>query len=275
MSKKTIVVAVVNQKGGTGKTTTCENLGVALAKEGKNVLLVDTDPQSSLTEGFCSSVAQEAKYNLADIMNGIMNGKPVNSQETILHHSQGIDVVISSVELSGVEFDLINVKNREKILGIYLDDVKSNYDYVLLDCNPSLGVLPINALAAANEVLIPVQSHFADAKGMEHLLRSINRVQLKMNPKLKISGILLTMVEPRTNYAKSVSETIRNVYGAKIKVFESSIPRSIRAAETGGTSMSIFEHDPKGKVAEAYRKLAKEVIESGEKKHQRNIEQLR
>lgn len=218
MSHKTTVMAVVNQKGGTGKTTTCENLGVGLAKEGKKVLLVDTDPQASLTISLGYPRPDDLDITLSDMMAKVMQERPIEQGEGILHHKEGIDLMPSNIELSGLEVSLVNAMSRETILKQYLDTVKQNYDYVLLDCMPSLGMLTVNALAASDNVIIPVQAQYLSAKGLEQLLQTINKVRRQINPKLKIEGILLTMVDSRTNYAKDISALIRDTYGTKLKV---------------------------------------------------------
>ena len=193
MSKKATIIAVVNQKGGTGKTTTTENLGVGLALEGKKVLLVDTDPQASLTVSLGNPCPDELSPTLSDLMGKIMVESPIAPGEGILHHPEGVDLVPSNIELSGMEVALVNAMSRETILQQYLDTVKQNYDYILLDCMPSLGMLTVNALAAADNVLIPVQAAYLPAKGLEQLLGTINKVKRQINPKLRIEGILLTI----------------------------------------------------------------------------------
>ena len=275
MSHKTTVMAVVNQKGGTGKTTTCENLGVGLAKEGKKVLIVDTDPQASLTISLGYPRPDDLDITLSDMMAKVMQERPIEQGEGILHHKEGIDLMPSNIELSGLEVSLVNAMSRETILKQYLDTVKQNYDYVLLDCMPSLGMLTVNALAASDNVIIPVQAQYLSAKGLEQLLQTINKVRRQINPKLKIEGILLTMVDSRTNYAKDISALIRDTYGTKLKVYKTDIPRSVRAEEISAEGKSIFEHDPKGKVADAYRVLTKEVLDNAEKKRKRQLDQLR
>ena len=265
MSKKATIIAVVNQKGGTGKTTTTENLGVGLALEGKKVLLVDTDPQASLTVSLGNPCPDDLSPTLSDLMGKIMMENPITPDEGILHHPEGVDLVPSNIELSGMEVALVNAMSRETILRQYLDTVKQNYDYILLDCMPSLGMLTVNALAAADNVLIPVQAAYLPAKGLEQLLGTINKVKRQINPKLKIEGILLTMVDSRTNYSKDISNLIRESYGGKLKVYKTDIPRSVRAEEISAEGTSIFKHDPKGKVAEAYKILTKEVLNNAEK----------
>lgn len=275
MAKKATVMAVVNQKGGTGKTTTTENLGVGLAMEGKKVLVVDTDPQASLTISLGYPVPDELPITLSDLMAKVMLEKPIDPGEGILHHPEGIDLMPSNIELSGLEVSLVNAMSRETILRQYLDTVKPNYDFILMDCMPSLGMLTVNALAAADNVLIPVQAAYLPAKGLEQLLQTINKVRRQINPKLKIEGILLTMVDSRTNYAKDISNLIRENYGGKLKVYKTDIPRSVRAEETSAEGTSIFKHDPKGKVADAYRVLTKEVLSNAEKRRKHQLEQLR
>lgn len=275
MSKKATVVAVVNQKGGTGKTTTCENLGVGLAMEGKKVLVVDTDPQASLTISLGYPVPDELSPTISDMMGKIISDQPISPGEGILHHPEGIDLMPANIELSGMEVSLVNTMSREKVLKQYLDTVKQDYDFILLDCMPSLGMLTVNALAAADNVLIPVQAAYLPAKGLEQLLQTINKVRRQINPKLKIEGILLTMVDSRTNYSKDISNLIRENYGGKLKVYKTDIPRSVRAEEISAEGTSIFKHDPKGKVAEAYRVLTKEVLANAEKKRKHQLEQLR
>ncbi len=275
MAKKGTVTAVVNQKGGTGKTTTCENLGIGLAMEGKKVLLVDTDPQASLTISLGYPMPDRISPTLSDLMKKIVSDQPIESGEGILHHPEGVDLVPANIELAGMEVSLVNVMSRESVLKQYLDSVKKEYDFILLDCMPSLGMLTINALASADNVIIPVQAQYLPAKGLEQLLQTVNKVKHQINPKLRIEGILLTMVDSRTNYAKDISALIRENYGGKLKVYQTDIPRSVRAEEISAEGKSIFRHDPKGKVAEAYRVLTKEVLQNAEKRRKRQLEQLR
>ena len=260
IAKKATVIVVTNQKGGVGKSTTCENLGIGLAMEGKKVLLVDTDPQGSLTISMGWQQPDELPTTLSTLMQKAMNDQPIQPGEGILHHAEGVDLIPANIELAGLEVALVNSMNREKMLKQVLESAKREYDYILLDCMPSLGMLTINALAAADTTLIPVQAQYLSAKGLEQLLQTVGKVRRQTNPKLKIEGILLTMTDSRTNYGKQIDTLIRQAYGSKIKVFDQTIPRSVRAAETSAAGKSIFQHDPKGKVAEAYQSLAREVL---------------
>lgn len=274
MSKAT-VMAVVNQKGGTGKTTTCENLGIGLAREGKRVLLIDTDPQGSLTIALGHSRPDDLPVTLADLMAKVMQDQPLAPKEGILSHEEGVELVPANITLSGLEVSLVNAMSRETVLKQYLETVKDRYDFILLDCMPSLGMLTVNALAASDQVLIPVQANYLSAKGLEQLLQTVNKVKRQINPKLRIEGILLTMVDYRTNFAKEISTLIRDTYGGRLKVYDADIPRSVRAAEISAEGVSIFKHDPGGKVAEAYRSLTKEVMANAEKRRKHQLDQLR
>lgn len=272
---KAVVIAVVNQKGGTAKTTTCENLGIGLANEGKKVLLVDIDPQGSLTIALGNKRPDDLPVTLADLMMKVMMEQPINVKEGILTNEEGVDLVPANITLSGLEVSLVNTMSRERVLKEYLDTVRKDYDYIILDCMPSLGMLTLNALAAADQLIIPVQSDYLSAKGLEQLLGTVAKVRRQINPKLKIEGILLTMVDSRTNYAKEISKLIRDTYGGKLKIYDVDIPRSVRAAEISAEGKSIYKHDPGGKVAAAYRTLTKEVLANDEKRRKLKLEQLR
>ncbi len=272
---KPVVMALVNQKGGTGKTQSTENLGIGLAAEGKKVLLIDLDPQGSLTISLGYPRTDEIPVTVKDIMGKVLNEQRIEPGEGILHHKEGVDLLPANIELSGMELSLVNYMSREKVLKEYIDSVKANYDYVLIDCMPSLVMLTVNALAAADQLVIPVQAQYLSAKGLEQLLQTVSKVRRQINPKLKIDGILLTMVDNRTNYAKDISNLIRETYGTKLKVYKTEIPHSVRAAEISAEGKSIYAHDPKGKVAEAYRELTKEVLKNGERARKHSAEQLR
>nr|WP_297708266.1 ParA family protein [uncultured Butyrivibrio sp.] len=275
MSHRANVTAIVNQKGGTGKTCSTENLGVGLAMEGKKVLLIDLDPQSSLTISLGYPRSDELYPTISTMIDRILNEQPIGNREGILSHPEGVDLMPANIELAGTEMSLANVISREKILKQYIDTVNKQYDHILIDCSPSLGMLTVNALCAADNCLIPVQAQYLSAKGLEQLLGTISKVKRQINPKLKIEGILLTMVDGRTNDARMISDLIRETYGSKIRVFDSDIPHSVRAAEISAEGKSIFAHDPGGKVAAAYKNLTKEVLSDGEKRRQHQLSQLR
>lgn len=270
------VIALTNQKGGVGKTTTAVNLGVCLSKQGKKVLLVDADAQANLTMSLGYPRPDDLPISLATMMQDIIDDKPFDVQKGIMHHSEGVDLLPSNIELSGLEVRLINAISRERVLTTCINEVKKNYDYVLIDCMPSLGMLTINALAAADSVVIPTQPHYLSAKGLELLLRSVSKVRRQINPHLRIDGILMTMVMPRTNISKEVTALVRSAYGQNIKVFDAQIPHSIRAVEATAEGKSIFAYDKGGKVAAAYEQFGKEVADIGDKqKKQHRADRIR
>ena len=275
MAKKAKVISVVNQKGGTGKTTTTENLGIGLAMEGHRVLLIDMDPQGSLTISLGYPRPDDMYPTISDVLGDVINESLIDPKEGIIQHREGIEFIPGNIELSGLEVSLVNIMSRETVLKQYLEHIKKDYDYILLDCMSSLGMITMNALVAADSVLIPVQAQYLSAKGLEQLLQTIGKVRRQINQRLKIDGIVLTMVDNRTNYSKEISALVRDVYGGNIRVFNTDIPHSVRAAEISAEGKSIFEHDPKGKVAEAYRELTKEVIAIEEKKRKHQLGFLR
>jgi len=256
----TKIIAIANQKGGVGKTTTCANLGIGLAQEGKRVLLIDSDPQGSLSISLGFHQPDTLDTTLSDVMSSVLMDRPFQPDWGILRHDEGVSLMPANIELSGMEVALVNAMSRETVMRQYLNIVKRDYDYVLIDCMPSLGMLTVNALAAADSVLIPVQAQYLSAKGLEQLLQTVSKVRRQINPKLKIEGILLTMANSRTNFGKEISALLRDTYGSKIRIFDTDIPHSVRAAEISAEGKSIFAHDPKGKVAAAYRKLTQEVM---------------
>ena len=257
------VIAVAMQKGGCAKTSVSLNLGIGLARAGKKVLLIDNDPQGNLTASLGYEEPDDMSDTLASVMMKIINEEPIEPGYGILHHQEGIDLIPGNIELSGLEVLLANVMSRENILKEYIDQIKDQYGYIIIDCMPSLGMITINALACADAVLIPVQAAYLPVKGLEQLIKTIARVKKKLNPKLVIEGILLTMVDTRTNYAKDIVDLVHESYSASINVFDVEIPLSVRAAEISAEGSSIYDYDPKGKAASAYHSLTKEVLNNG------------
>ena len=254
------IIAIVNQKGGVGKSTTAVNLGAGLARYGKKVLLIDADSQANLTEMLGWQQPDELTPTLATVLESVVSDRPILSQAGILHHEEGMDLLPANIELSGLEVSLVNTMSRETVLRTYLQSVKSLYDYILVDCSPSLGMLTLNALTAADQLIIPVQAHYLPVKGLEQLLRTVNKVQRQLNPSLKISGILMTMVDGRTNFSREVSQLVRSAYGKAIRVFDTEITRGIRAAEMSAEGVSIFRFEPSSSVAKANERFTKEVL---------------
>ena len=263
------VIAITNQKGGVGKTTTTFNLGVALAKQGKRVLVVDVDPQSNLTTYAGWYDENELKYTLTDLMEQSMNDDEIKTKECILHHKENVDLIPSNLSLSALENSLTYAMSREYTLRNCLSSIKEDYDYILLDCQPSLGMLTINALASANSVIIPVQSEYFALRGMADLFKIINKVRRQINPTLKIEGALITLVDSRTNLPKEIETQLKDNYGSILKLFNTQIPRAVKTAESTSSGGSVFTYDKSGTVANAYSSFAKEVLNDG-KEHTKN-----
>ena len=254
------VIAVAMQKGGCAKTSVSLNLGIGLARAGKKVLLIDNDPQGNLTASLGYEEPDDMSDTLASVMMKIINEEPIEPGYGILHHQEGIDLIPGNIELSGLEVLLANVMSRENILKEYIDQIKDQYGYIIIDCMPSLGMTTINALVAATSVLIPVPAAYLPVKGLCQLIKTISMVKKRLNRKLTIEGILLTMVDFRTNYAKDIAALVQKTYGSQIAIFKNVIPMSVKAAETSAEGISIYTHCPKGKVSMAYMNLTQEVM---------------
>lgn len=271
------VIAIANQKGRyvpvahvqrrpkrerrrVGKTTTVFNLGIGLARQGKKVLVIDADAQGNLTSCMGVSEPDRLEDTLASIMNTLAEDGQVEPHFGIREHEENVSFLTGNIGLASVEVALVNVMGREGILKGYISLVAPHYDFILLDTMPSLGMITVNALAAADSVLIPCQTQYLPLKGLQELITSIMKVKQKLNPKLGFEGILLTMVDARTTFVKDIMALVHENYGRHIPIFEKYIPLSVRVAETAAEGKSIFLHDPKGKAADAYARLTEEVL---------------
>jgi len=257
------IIAIANQKGGVGKTQTAFCLGVGLARLGHKVLMCDMDPQGHLSMCLGATRADELEHTTTEAMFSIIDDTEKINPEDYIMTSEGVDFIPSDIRLSGLDIMLVNTEQRESILKFLLEDIATEYEFVVIDTSPSLGMLTINTLVAANSVIIPVQVENFSVKGMQLLLQSITRLQKRLNPGLTIDGILFTMVDHRTNISERVIKEVTQEYGNSFRIYSTQIPRTVSATKSSSESKSIFLYDPKGNLAEAYGNFAKEVAACG------------
>ena len=265
------VIAVTNQKGGVGKTTTTENVAIGLARNGCNVLIVDFDPQGDLTSCLGWKNNDSLEHSVSSMLDDYINDNDINYESLILHHEEHVDLIPANIELADFEMRLVSAINREQTLSNCIEPLRNQYDYIFIDCPPSLGMLTVNALSAADEVLIPVQTQYLPAKGMTKLLQTVGKVQRKINSNLKITGIVMTLADLNTNLTKSTIETIRESFGKNIRVFDTIIPKATKASEASISGKSIYAYAKDSKVALAYANLTKELINNQKVKHKEEL----
>lgn len=257
-----MIVAIANQKGGVGKTTTAINLAVYLGKLGKRILLVDLDPQSNLTSGI-GFISNEDSINpiyegLSKSIYDVLDGKANIKEVFVVTKYENVHLIPASIDLAGAEIELVNTMSRETILKNALDEVKSEYDYIFIDCPPSLGLLTVNALVASSQVFIPVQCEYFALEGLGQLINTIKLIKKRLNSTLEIGGVIMTMYDIRTNLSKQVANELTKFFGDK--VFETIVPRNVRLSEAPSHGKAIIEYDPRSQGALAYESLAREII---------------
>jgi len=252
-------IACVNQKGGVGKSVTSTNLGVGLARHGNRVLIVDCDSQASQTVSL-GWREDELPVTLATLFALQLERKPCDPREAILHHAEGVDLLPSSIALSGLELRMVNATSREALLRKLLAPLKAEYDFIVLDCPPTLGMITVNALAAADSLIVPVQPEFLSVVGMTQLFDTVAEIREDINPGLKVDGVLITLANMRTVLARNSVEAIRAAYGGNLRIYPEAIPYSVKVKEASGVGQSVFAYEPDGKAAVAYESLVKEVL---------------
>lgn len=256
-------ITIFNQKGGTGKTTTALNLGYVLADKGNRVLLLDFDPQSNLTMCFGVDRPDELETTIFDLMTCIIEERKIPELEKCVLKFGDLDIIPCNIQLSAIEMSLVNVMSREIILKMLIENFKAEYNYIIIDCMPALGMLTINALAACDSVVIPATAQYLSAKGLELLLQTIARVKKRINPNIRVDGILLTMINDRTKLTKEIVNLMDEAYSEYLKIFDTRIPVSIKVGEANFRYKSVMEYDPRSKVALAYKDFGKEYLSYG------------
>ena len=256
------VISVVNQKGGTAKSALAVNLSVGMAREGKRVLLIDADPQADASASLGIRDTDESNETLSELFGEILNDEPVLDLH-IVHQEEGIDVIPSNIDLAGMEVILVNAMSREYVLKQVVDKARDSYDAIIIDTMPSLGMLTVNSLAAADEVMIPVEASYLPIKGLQKLLQTVGRMKKQINPGLSVGGIVFTMVDARTCEARENMEILREGYGGTVKIFDTYIPASVRMKECCKEGQSIYTYAPNSRVAKAFENLTKEVLKNG------------
>lgn len=254
------VIAITNHKGGVGKTTTAVSLAAGLTRRGERVLVIDSDPQANFTISVGDTEPQEIEITLKTVYEDIISGSMDDPEKYIRHSEEGFDYIPANLDLAAAEMQLTGCAGKELRLSTYINAVRDMYTVILIDCNPSLGVLTQNAMIAARRVLIPVQAQYLAVKGLEGIIQTVFMVREIFQIVIEFEGILITMVDGRTNNSKYICSSIHEMYGEDIRVFDTSIPMSVRASETAGEGLSIYKYDPQGKVTLAYENLVKEVM---------------
>lgn len=258
-------IAIANQKGGVGKTTTAFSLGVSLANNNKKVLIVDADPQANLTTYMGYYDENELPVTLSTLLERYIEDKEINSEEAILHHQEKVDLIPSDLSLAMTESNLQNAMSREYAMKNCLSSLKDKYDYIIIDCMPSLSMITTNALACSDQVIIPVQSQYLSARGMGNLLNIVSRVRRQLNKELKVGGILMRLVDNRTKLPFTIRKELEINFGNIVKLYDTQIPFAVKTAESSSKGKSIFAYDKNSKVAEAYSQFAKEVLRDDER----------
>lgn len=258
-TKNCKVISVISQKGGVGKSATATQLAVGLARKRHKVLMIDADPQGTGSMMLGIAEPDELDESIATVLTKIINEAPVSATEGIIRTAEGVDLLPANIDLATMEVTLVNTMNRERILKQYVEQQRDQYEFIIIDGMPSLGMITINALAASDSAIIPTLAEYPSARGLVQLLKTVNRVRKYINPEIAVEGILLTMMDERTNYNREIAKLVSDTYGSDVRVYPTPIPRAIRMAEAGGLGKSIFIHAPNSKAAKAYRVLVREV----------------